>query len=179
MIPLWRIIILAAVMAMAVPGPAWSQNTQRYQVAEGDQLSIRVFGEPDLTLEAVRVGQQGVISYPLLGEVQVAGLTAAEIESRLTERLRDGYLKNPRVTVSILEYRQFYVNGEVNDPGGYPYRPGLTVEKAITLAGGFSERASKGKILLTPEGSGGEEIKVDLDDAVGPGDIIKVGESFF
>lgn len=170
---------IAAIVMLMLAGLALGQDADQYRVAEGDQLSIRVFGEPDLTLETLRVGPQGVISYPLLGEVRVGGLTAAEIEARLTQRLLDGYLKKPQITVSILEYRQFYVNGEVNKPGGYPFRPGLTVEKAITLAGGFSERASKGKIRLTPEGKAGREQKVELDDPIGPGDIINVGESLF
>ena len=169
----------AAIVLLILLGPALAQDAAQYRVAEGDQLSIRVFGEPDLTLETVRVGPQGIISYPLLGEIRISGLTATEIENRLTERLLEGYLKEPQVTVSILEYRQFYVNGEVSKPGGYPYRPGLTVEKAITLAGGFSERASKGKIRLTPDGEVGKERKVELNDPVGPGDIINVGESFF
>ena len=89
------------------------------------------------------------------------------------------YLKKPDITITIVEYRQFYVNGEVNKPGGYSYREGMTVQRAITLAGGFTERASRSKIRLMRENSNGQTINAELSTTVQPGDVITVDESFF
>jgi len=161
-----------------------------YKLSTGDVLSISVFNEPDLSLDEVRVATTGVISFPLLGEVKVVNLTATQVEQRLIKMLLDGYLKHPKVTVSIKEYRLFYVHGEVKSPGGYNYQDGLTIRKAVVLAGGFTERASKKKITLVTEAiSKGSEAGADLLDetattvglnhAVRPGDVITVGESFF
>jgi polysaccharide export outer membrane protein len=116
---------------------------------------------------------------PLIGQVEVAGLNVTEIENKLTTLYLDGYLKSPKVSVGIVEYRPFYINGEVENPGGYPFRKGLTVEKAITIAGGFTERASKSNILLVPEADKQSSRKVNIGDQVKPGDVLTVNESFF
>ena len=88
----------------------------------------------------------------MLGEIQVKGLTTGELEQKITSGLRDAqYLKHPKVTVNIDEYRPFFVNGEVYKPGGYPYVPGLTVLKAVSLAGGFKDRASKSNMFVVRE----------------------------
>ena len=90
------------------------------------------------------------------------------------------YLLNPQVTVSIDEYRNFYVNGMVEKPGGYPYSPGLTVRKAISIAGGFKERAARDKInVIHDDDPKQTPQKVDLNTALLPGDIVTVEESFF
>lgn len=170
--PLLALMLLAGLAAAAV-------TAQVYRIGAGDLLSIMVFDEPDLSLDKVRVGANGTVSFPLLGEVSVSNLTPAELESALEERLSDGYLKKPQITVSILEYRTFYVSGEVKKPGGYPYVEGLTVRKAVALAGGFTVRGSDSKIRKIAESEPGKEIRVDLDTPVGPGDILTVGESFF
>jgi len=151
-----------------------------YRIGAGDLLSIKVFGEEDLNLEKVRVGSNGSISFPLLGVVDVLGITSGELEKRLTKLLLDGYMKKPKVTVSILEYRMFFVEGEVKEPGGYKYIDGLTVQKGIALGGGFTERASKKKIKLIREKNPDDPLySVDLSTPVNPGDVISVGESFF
>jgi polysaccharide export outer membrane protein len=150
-----------------------------YRLGPGDILSITVFEEPELSLEDARVAINGRVSFPLLGQIPVEGLTAMELEDELTRRLADGYLRRPRVIVAITEYRLVYVNGEVNKPGGYNYRDGLTVRKAVTLAGGFTERASPRKITLIRENGHEHPEKVDLNDRLYPGDIVTVGESFF
>jgi len=158
---------------------AQAENLDGYRLAPDDQINVTVFGEPDLSLQKVRIAPNGTISMPLIGQVKVAGLTAVEAERKITELLKDGYLKKPAVTVSVAEYRLFYVNGEVKKPGGYGYRDGLTVHKAISLAGGFSERAARDKISITHEGSKKPVKGVKLTDPVRPGDIITVKESFF
>ena len=150
-----------------------------YRLATGDKLRIQVYGEDDLYLET-RVNDQGVISYPFLGNLKVLGLSPRQLEELIASRLRDGYLINPRVSVDISEYRLFYVNGEVENPGGFPFQPGMTVHKAISLAGGFKERASKDKIFIIRDGDADTKpVKTSLDGMVRPGDIITVEQSFF
>lgn len=150
-----------------------------YRVAAEDVLKITVFDEPDLSLEEARIGSDGAIAMPLIGDVTVAGLTTEQVARHIERLLADGYLKKPRVSVAINEYRQFYVHGEVEKPGGYSYQDGLTVQRAIVLAGGLTERASESKITLAREGEPDRALSVTLDDKVHPGDVISVGESFF
>jgi polysaccharide export outer membrane protein len=151
-----------------------------YELAAGDVISIRVFGEEDLSRDKVRLTDAGTISYPVLGEIRALGLTIGDLERRITAGLKDGYLVNPRVSVQIEEYRPFYINGMIERPGGYPYQPGLTVLKASSLAGGFKERASFSKITIIRERDPkAAKEKADLNTAVFPGDTIFVDESFF
>jgi len=157
---------------------SYAVDKQGYKIGSGDLLSINIFGEEDLSLEKVRVGTNGTVSFPLLGEIVVKKMTVAELESDLIRRFKDGYLKKPVVTVSVVEYRLFYVNGEVKKPGGYNFVDGLTVQKAVAIAGGFTERASKSSIILEREFVD-KKHKVGLNDEVNPGDIITVDESFF
>lgn len=151
-----------------------------YQLAAGDVITIRVFGEDDLGREKVRLTDAGTIPYPVLGEVKAKGKTIGEIEKFITAGLDGRYLINPRVSVTIEEYRPFYINGMVDKPGGYPFQPGLTVLKASSLAGGFKERASFSKITIIRESDpkAGPQ-KADINTPVHPGDTIFVEESFF
>ncbi|VAX07317.1 hypothetical protein MNBD_GAMMA26-2622 [hydrothermal vent metagenome] len=188
-----RRYILLFVGTMALIMSAVVVAADDYHLSTGDVLSISVFNEPDLSLDEVRVTTTGVISFPLLGEVKVVNLSSTQVEQRLIEMLLDGYLKRPRVTVSIKEYRLFYVHGEVKSPGGYNYQDGLTVRKAVVLAGGFTERAAKGKVTLVTEAEAASLREADADfgrvdematmvglnHLVRPGDVITIGESFF
>ena len=116
----------------------------------------------------------------MLGEIQVRGKTVGELEKFLTDGLRGRYLVNPRVAVTIDEYRPFFINGQVGNNGSFPYQPGLTVRKAVSIAGGFKERASLSKIFIVRDGdTTNTPVKVDLNAPVYPGDIITVEESFF
>ena len=115
----------------------------------------------------------------MLGEVRAKGLTIGEIEKSITAGLSGRYLVNPRVSITIEEYRPFYINGMVEHPGGYPYQPGLTVLKASSLAGGFKERASFSKISIIREGEVGRPQKADINSPVNPGDTVFIEESFF
>lgn len=172
--------LTAMALLMAFSAPSLSSDLGDYKIASGDILKITVFQEEDLSLEKVRVDRSGAISFPLLGDIKVAGHSTLTIEKNLEHALLQGYLKKPRVSVSVIEYRFFYVNGEVNSPGGYPFRDGLTIEKAVALAGGFNDRASKEKITLVREQQPDTPIEsVGLKIRVNPGDIITVGESFF
>ena len=130
--------------------------------------------------EKVRLSDAGTLSFPVLGEIKVKGMTVGALEDYITKGLKGRYLLNPQVTVSIEEYRNFYVNGMVDKPGGYPFSPGLTVRKAITLAGGFKERASREKINIIRDDDPKQIAKrVDMNTAVMPGDILTIEESFF
>jgi protein involved in polysaccharide export with SLBB domain len=173
--------------AMAnVPNPpeaAVAPNTlglSSYPLGSGDVITIRVFGEDDLTLEKIRLTDAGTIFYPVVGEFRVLGLTLGELERAIDERLRGRILVNPRVSVEINEYRPFYINGMVHRPGAYPFQPGLTVRKAASLAGGFRERASRSRIfLIQAQDATKTPQRVVLDTPMGPGDILTIEESFF
>lgn len=151
-----------------------------YTLNAGDSIRIYVYGEPDLTFDNLLIGQNGRIAYPFLGELKVTGKTAAELQQALTDGLRPDYLVDPRISVSIVRYRPFFVNGEVNRPGGVDFQPGLTLRKAISLAGGFTERANKKQVLVISDNDPNRrEQKVGLDYQVQPGDIFTVEDTFF
>lgn len=151
-----------------------------YGLGSGDLMSIQVFGEEDLSME-IRLSDAGTISYPFIGEIKVKGMTIGELSEYITTKLKDGYLINPSVNVTITEYRQFYVNGEVENPGGFPFQPGLTLQKAVALAGGFTERASRSKIYITREGRTGSQdtFQASLLTKIQPSDIVNIDQSFF
>ena len=159
---------------------AKADTLSKYRLSTGDVISITVYGEDDLKREKVRLTDAGTISYPVLGEIQVRGKTVGELEKFITEGLRGTYLVNPRVAVTIDEYRPYFISGQVANNGSFPYQPGLTVRKAVSIAGGFKERASQGKITIVRDGDASNTpVKVDLNTQVHPGDSINVGESFF
>ena len=175
--PAGFVFLLLALMA-ALPRPVAAQE-EIYRLDAGDLVKIQVFREPELDRD-LRIGANGTISYPLTGEVKAAKLTTRELEEAIASRLRGPFLANPKVTVTIVEYRPFYVNGEVEKPGSYPYQPGLTVRKAVTLAGGFKERASMNKIfLIKADNTVAGSVRVELDTPIGPGDVLTVEQSFF
>ncbi len=155
-------------------------GTAEYQINTGDSVSVTVYQEPDLSISGAKVSTDGTIAFPLLGVLPVAGLSSREVQKLVTRRLEDGYLKAPNVTVSIDRYRLYFIKGEVNSPGGYTFVDGLTVEKAVALAGGFSERASERDITLIRETKPDQPLEaVSPTTAIRPGDVITIGESFF
>lgn len=151
-----------------------------YKLGSGDVVSIQVLGEEDLKREKIRLSDAATISYPILGEIRLLGKTVAELETFIRDGLKGRYLLNPQVTVTINEYRPYFINGQVEKAGGYPYSPGLTIIKAVSIAGGFKERASKEKIFVIREDDPRQtRNRAGLGDSVRPGDIITVEESFF
>ena len=151
-----------------------------YRLSVGDVISVQVVGEDELKRERVRLSDAGTLSFPYLGEIRVKGMTVGELETYIVKGLAGRYLLNPQVTVLISEYRNYFVNGMVEKSGGYPYTPGLTVRKAISIAGGFKERASREKInIIRDDDAKGLSVRVPLDALVRPGDVITVEESFF
>src|SRR4249920_1954667 len=115
-----------------------SPSLQSYRLGSNDVLHIQVYGEDDLNAER-KVDGEGNIHYPLLGVFPVAGKTVQEVQEELTARLEKGYVRKPRITVFVVKHRNFYVSGEVKTAGGYPYEEGLTLHKALSLAGGRTE----------------------------------------
>jgi len=175
--------LLGLVLLLASSTLASAQSTElaeRYRLGSGDVISISVFGEEDLSFERIRLSDAATVPYPFLGEVRAKGRTPSELQELITTGLKNGYLVNPRVTVNVLEYRQFYVNGAVESPGGYSFQPGMTVRKAIALAGGKTDRASNTKMFVNRDSDAeGEERPVSIDDRLQPGDILTIEESFF
>lgn len=175
----WLGLVLLTVFA-SVAAAQDEEVAERYRLDSGDVISISVFGEEDLSFEKIRLSDAATVPYPFLGEVRAQGRTPAELEDLITAGLKDGYLINPRVTVNVLDYRDFYVNGAVEDPGGYSFQPGMTVRKAIALAGGTTDRASDSKMYVNRDGDPeGREREVEINDPLQPGDILTIDESFF
>lgn len=172
--------LLLFLMVVRSFGAEPDNSLSSYRLSSGDVVSIRVFGEDELSLDKIRLSDAGTISYPILGEIKVGGMTVGELEQLIESGLKGRYLLDPRVTVTIQEYRQFFINGQVYKPGGYPFIPGLTVRKAISIAGGLKERAAEDKIsVIHDTDPTGTPNRVDLNTPVYPGDILTVEESFF
>ena len=173
--------LLSIVLGLVAPGVASAQpSNDGYTLNAGDSVRIHVYGEEDLSFDQLLIGQNGRISYPFLGELAVAGKSASQLQAELTAGLKPDYLVDPRISVSVVKYRPFFVNGEVKRPGGVDFQPGLTLRKAISLAGGFTERANRKQALVISDGDPErKEQKVGLDYRVQPGDIITVQDTFF
>ncbi|GAB7217163.1 MULTISPECIES: polysaccharide biosynthesis/export family protein [Dickeya] len=149
-----------------------------YLLDEGDAVNILVYGEPEMTMKFM-LDKSGAITFPYIGPLVLKGKTPGQVSDELTKRLRGDYLQNPMVTVSIAEFRKFYITGEVVKPNGYTYEPGLNVEKALALAGGFTDRADRKDLAIRLSKSHQLIEHVDIRHAVHPGDTVIVGMSFF
>ncbi|MEQ8738306.1 MAG: polysaccharide biosynthesis/export family protein, partial [Hoeflea sp.] len=147
---------------------------QPYRLDSGDRLRITVFEQPGLT-GTFAIDQSGYIAYPLIGSVAARGRTLQELEGSIAASLRQGYLRDPDVTIEIDRYRSFFVMGEVGQAGQYSYVPGMTVQNAIAIAGGFSQRANQRNVDITRKING--EImtgRVSISDPILAGDTIYV-----
>jgi polysaccharide export outer membrane protein len=190
-----RLLALAALVvaclgfgfALSAPGPARAQSAPApaanpvadYRLGSGDKIRVITFGEDALTGEFF-VGGSGKVSLPLIGEVQAAGLSIPEFQKEVEGALKDGYLKEPRVSVEVLNYRPFYILGEVTKPGEYPYTNGLTVLNAVATANGFTYRANTKKVFIKRANSTAEqEVPLTSTTPVAPGDTIRIAERFF
>lgn len=166
-------------------GPAEQQKliaaaTEVPRLLPSEKIRITVFGETSLSGD-YQIDPSGFVSLPLAGTIKAAGLTPTELEGELVKLLGAGqYLKNPKVTVSIIEFRPFYILGEVEKPGAYPYVGGINVLSAIAIAGGTTYRASRSTILIQHPGEEGlREYSMSPPIPVLPGDIIQVPPRYF
>lgn len=174
-------LLLAPSLAVAAESDAVAvvRTIPEYRMGSGDKIRVITFGEEALTGE-FSIGGSGMVSLPLIGEVKAAGLSVPEFQSQVEARLKEGYLKEPRVSVEVLNYRPFYILGEVEKPDTYPYTNGLTVLNAVATAGGFTYRANTKKVFIKRSDSTVEqEFPLTSQTLVAPGDTIRVGERFF
>lgn len=171
------ILSLFSLMISVSANGAWGGTD--YRLDAGDKISIQVYGEDSMDVSAT-LGASGVIRYPFLGNITAKGKTTGELESLIEAGLRDGYLVNPQVRVRIDEFRPFFVNGEVRNPGGFAYSQGLTLRKALSLAGGLNENADPDKIFVVREhDSKRQKQHIDMEASINPGDIVSVEKSYF
>ena len=158
---------------------AVSPATPAYTLDSGDKLRVVVFGQDGIT-NSYTVDAGGNVNLPLIGTVPARGISTQQLAKSIADRLRQGYVREPHVTVEVETYRPFFILGEVTTPGQYPYVANMTAETAVAIAGGFSPRADKRKIELT-RNAPGQSFKGDvpLNYPVRPGDTIQVKERWF
>jgi len=166
--------------AYVVPaGYVPARHDSAYHLDAGDKLRVVVYGQEGLT-NTYAIDASGSITMPLIGSVPARGRTTAGLAAAIAAKLRNGYIREPSVAVEIEAYRPFFILGEVQAPGQYPYVPNLTVESAIAIAGGFSPRARRDIVTLThTDSSGVARYEVPLGTSLKPGDTIQVGERWF
>jgi polysaccharide export outer membrane protein len=164
---------------LANPHAAKPELSRIYRLGIGDKLKVTVFGEPELSGQ-FEVGALGNVSMPLIGEVKAKGQPIHEVKDSIVRKLKDGYLNEPKVSVEVLNYRPFYVHGEVRSGGEFQFKNGVTMRDAVAMAGGYTYRANHNYVLLIREEES-QERRVDLPSAVTvlPGDNIRVPERFF
>lgn len=151
-----------------------------YHLGAGDSLRVIVYGEEKLSGE-YRVSDNGFVTLPLLGPVKASDLAIEQFSAAVAAGYRSGgFLKAPRVAAEVLAYRPFFILGEVNKPGQYPFVPGMTVRQAIATANGYTYRAKQSEIMVTRWGQTAEvAYKLDAGAAVSPGDTLRVPERHF
>lgn len=180
----WAVVALGgALVAGCVSAPRSTGVNplllQAYVLDSGDALRVTVFEQPSLS-ETYAVDVAGMISMPLVGEIPARGLTTDELDAAITQALRNGYLRNPDVSVEVATYRPFFVLGEVGQSGQYPYVAGMTVRSAIAIAGGFSPRASRTTVEVSRTINGVvHNGRLGMNDPLRPGDVITVRERWF
>ncbi|WP_246659917.1 polysaccharide biosynthesis/export family protein [Methylosinus sporium] len=178
-------LILTGCDIVPLPGPSVGNEARLANLAgtprlqPGDKIKITVFGEDKLSGE-YDIDPGGFVSLPLAGTIQAGGLTKSELELSLAKKFRGEYLRDPKVTVDIATFRPFYVLGEVEKPGEYPYKSGLNVVSAIAVAGGSTYRASQSRILIQrASGRDFQEYPLTPTIPIHPGDLVRVPERYF
>jgi protein involved in polysaccharide export with SLBB domain len=166
------------VKIVSAPTTAPVDINAEYRLDSGDKLRIRVFGENQMSGE-YDVGGNGDVGFPLIGNVQARGKTVHEFLDALKDKLKQGYLVDPQVTVDVLNYRPFYILGEVKQPGSYAYVSGMNVVNAVALAGGYTYRAKEELALIKRAKNPNVEEKASSQSQVLPGDVITIPERYF
>ena len=172
-------------MAYAGPAPvpvtyaAPAPYDMPYHLDAGDRLRVVVYGQEGLT-NTYSISAGGTITMPLIGPVLARGRTPHGLAADIGARLRNGYIREPSVAVEVEAYRPFFILGEVQAPGQYPYVPNMTAESAVAIAGGFSPRARKDRVTLThTDASGASRTTVPPGTPISPGDTVLVAERWF
>ena len=184
------VVLIAAALASASAAAALAGEMRssllsgatsdpRVKLGPGDRVQITTFGEKDLSGEFA-VAADGTLAFPLIGTVPAAGRTLEEVRVAIATALADGYLRVPRVSAEVLTFRPYYILGEVNKPGEYPYTSGLTIFNAVATAQGFTYRANT-HVVMVKHADESNEHKGSLNTAVKvqPGDTIRIVERFF
>lgn len=172
---------LAALFAASAPSPAVAQEIgiEGYRLGPGDRLKVTIFGHPQESGE-FEVDGSGNLAYPLLGRVPARGKTVPEVQENIRVELDRRFIVDPRVSVEVLNYRPFYIYGEVNRAGSYPFVSGLTVRRAVAIAGGFTRRARYEPVIVIREQEDGvHKGESLLDTPVLPGDVLEVSRRLF
>lgn len=176
---------LLALMAAACNTPSGQREPLHsvadgpYRLDAGDKVRVIVFGQDALSGE-FSLSDRGTISIPLLDAILASGATTAELEDQIVTQLADGLLVNPDVSVEIVEYRPIYVLGEVQSPGQYAYRPGMSVITAVAVGGGFTVRADQEDFSVTRTvADTAGEYAAGRDALLLPGDVVLVHERYF
>lgn len=154
-------------------------DDREYILGAEDKIKITVFGEEDLSGE-YKIGGDGIIAMPLIGAINVGELSLRQAEKVIENKLRDGYLKKPSVSIEVQESRPFYIMGEIRRPGSYNYINGMSILQAVAISGGFTYRANTKSVdVIRGTATPSDPIKMTPKDSVRAGDIIYVRERFF
>jgi polysaccharide export outer membrane protein len=151
-----------------------------YRLGSGDKFKLNVYNEPNLSGGEYMINGAGEASLPLIGAVNVGGMTMREAEAAITARYATGYLSKPKVNIDVTVFRPFYILGEVNTPGEYPSGDNMTVLNAVAKAGGFTYRAARREVYIRHAGEANEtKVEVAPDTPILPGDTVRIVERFF
>lgn len=186
-----RILALFALIFTALPLAACGDNAPLasaeaapplYKLGIGDKIRVTVFGEEELTGEYA-IGPDGTLALPLIGNLPASDRSPTELQADIADKLSPEYILDPRVSIDVLTFRPFYILGEVNKPGEYPYSADqLTVAQAVAVAGGFTYRANTKFVFIRHKDEQSElrySIKNGAPVWVRPGDTIRIGERYF
>src|SRR5262249_33067322 len=166
-------------VAYAAAAPAPVPYDLPYHLDAGDRLRVVVYGQEGHT-NTYSISAGGTITMPLIGAVPARGRTPQTLAADISARLRNGFIREPSVAVEVESYRPFFILGEVQAPGQYPYVPNMTAESAVAIAGGFAPRARKARVTITPtDAAGASRVVVPPGTPISPGDTVLVGERWF
>ena len=175
------VVIFLCVISGSSASAQVANSIPQYLLGSGDRLSIVFFGKHvgDLSGE-YEIDGAGLIPMPLVGSIRVQGLTVSEAEAAIKAAYQPDYVKDPRISIQVLNYRPFYIMGQVNSPGSYPYVNGITVLEAVVIAGGFTKRARESEMRII-RGTDKSRSKQDAtpDTIILPGDVIEVPQRYF
>ncbi len=161
-------------------GAGASGRDPDYRLGANDRVRIIVFGQPTLTAEYTLDGN-GVLAFPLIGNVNAQGMTTGQLQQTIASRLDPDYLRNPSVSAEVITRRPFYVIGEVQKPGNYPYVTDMTALQAVAMAGGYTYRARQNNLYLKRLDANGRLVRVAAtpETRIRPGDTVEIKERYF